>query len=82
MYPEGWLVDPKGRFLIHFHKDEFSPQKRSTGYKDKWNALEGSPKTIKTRKKASATEAISEWIKLTENGWRCVEVEFELEKAA
>ncbi len=82
MYPEGRLTDPKGKLLIHFHKDEISKKTRPTGYIDKWNALDSCPKTIKSQKIASANEAISQWIQLTENGWRCIEINIEEEKAA
>ena len=82
MYPEGWLIDPNGKFLNHFYKDEMSPKKNSTGYLDRWLALEGYPKTIKNQKKVSAKEAISEWIHLTESGWRTTEIEFEAKKVA
>ena len=81
MYPEGWLIDPKGKFLVLFQKDSTSSKEKSIGFIDKWNAEQGSPTTLKTKKKASANEAISHWIALTETGWRCVEGQFG-EKAA
>tara|TARA_Y100001968_G_scaffold62140_1_gene52951 strand:+ start:4435 stop:4683 length:249 start_codon:yes stop_codon:yes gene_type:complete len=82
MYPEGYLIDPKGKLLFHFHKEEISQKRRATGFIDKWDAVERTPKKLKNRKNASAHQAISEWIKLTENGWRCIEIDLEVKKAA
>ena len=76
MYPEGWLIDPKGRFLLLFQRDNDSPQSQSSGFIDKWNASGGSPTTLRTRKKASSSQAISQWIDLTEHGWRRIETQF------
>ena len=81
MYPEGWLIDPKGKFLLLFQKDPSCLKKKAYGFIDKWNAKNGSPTTLKNRKEATSAEAISKWIDLTENGWRRVETQFG-EKAA
>ena len=76
MYPEGWLIDPEGKFLLLFQKDSKSLSKVARGYMDKWNASNGTPTTFRNRKEVSSNEAISIWIKLTENGWRRVERQF------
>ena len=81
MYPEGWLIDPKGISLLLFHRDPKLNKSLSMGYIDKWNAANGTPTTFKNRKTATASEAILRWIELTENGWRRVETQFG-EKAA
>ena len=81
MYPEGWLIDPKGKFLLLFQKDPASLEKRAHGFIDKWDAKNGSPTTFKNRKESSSAEAISKWIDLTEKGWRRVDNQFG-EKAA
>ena len=79
MYPEGWLVDPKGKTLLLFQKDPTT--KKNTGSIDKWIAINGSPTKFKSKKTASATQAITKWIELTEEGWRRVDVQFEVEAA-
>tara|TARA_B100000700_G_scaffold295340_1_gene358170 strand:+ start:933 stop:1178 length:246 start_codon:yes stop_codon:yes gene_type:complete len=76
MYPEGWLIDPRGKFLLFFQKDSGSQSIPSKGYVDKWNASDGTPTTLKSRKEFSSDEAISLWIQLTEDGWRRVERQF------
>ena len=81
MFPEGWLIDPKGKFLLFFQKNQESSKRHPKGYIDKWNAMNGTPTTLKNRKEVSATEAFSKWIQLTEDGWRRVETQFG-EKAA
>ena len=79
MYPEGWLIDPKGKTLLLFQKDPTT--KRISGSIDKWAANNGSPTVLKSRKKASATEAVTRWIELTEDGWRRVDMQFEVQAA-
>ena len=79
MYPEGWLIDPKGKTLLLFQKDPTT--KRTSGYIDKWTANNGSPTVLKSRKKASATQAVTRWIELTEDGWRRVDMQFEVQAA-
>tara|TARA_Y100001968_G_C19263707_1_gene670552 strand:- start:323 stop:568 length:246 start_codon:yes stop_codon:yes gene_type:complete len=81
MFPEGWLIDPKGTYLLLFQRDIKTLGSHSSGFIDKWNASSGSPTTLKSRKRASSTEAISQWINLTEKGWRRIETQFG-EKAA
>ncbi len=76
MYPEGWLIDPRGKFLIFFSKNSNSTKNEPMGFMDKWTAIEGSPSSLKNRKNMDSAQAISEWIKLTENGWRRVEKQF------
>ena len=76
MYPEGWLIDPKGKFLLLFQKDSTCLKSRAVGFIDKWVAMNGSPTTLKSRKNATSTEAISQWIELTEKGWRRVDKQF------
>ncbi len=79
MYPEGWLIDPKGKFLLLFQKD--SKAEKTSGSINKWIAVNGSPAKYKSRKKASALEAISRWIDLTEDGWRRVDIDSDIEAA-
>jgi len=79
MYPEGWLIDPKGKSLLLFQKDLTT--NKNSGSIGKWIAINGSPRVFKSRKKASATEAITRWIELTEDGWRRVDMQFEVQAA-
>ncbi len=79
MYPEGWLIDPNGKTLLLFQKG--SSTKGANGYIDKWIGVHGSPSKFKSRKQASALEAITKWIDLTENGWRRVDIDFEVKAA-
>ena len=79
MYPEGWLIDPKGKTLLLFQKD--STAQKPSGSINKWIAVNGSPAKQKCRKNASAFEAISRWIDLTEEGWRRVDLDFDVEAA-
>ena len=79
MYPEGWLVDPKGKTLLLFEKDSIAEQ--PSGSIKKWMAVNGYPSKFKSSKQASALEAITKWIDLTENGWRRVDIDFEVKAA-
>ena len=79
MYPEGWLIDPKGKSFLFFIKDQSSQQ--VIGSIQKWNATNGSPTTLKSSYSASAKEAITKWIELTEEGWRRVDTIFNIEAA-
>jgi len=79
MYPEGWLIDPKGKTLLLFQKD--STAEKPSGSIEKWITVNGSPSKIKSKKQASALEAITKWIDLTEDGWRRVDMEFEVKAA-
>ncbi len=79
MYPEGWLIDPKGKTLLLFQKDPAG--EKSSGSIEKWAAVNGSPYKYKNKVKASVLEAISKWIDLTEDGWRRVDMDLEIKAA-
>ena len=79
MYPEGWLIDSSSQNLILFLKD--SASQKTTGSIQKWNAVNGSPSTFKSKQNASAKEAITRWIDLTEDGWRRVDTQFDVNVA-
>tara|TARA_Y100001968_G_C19342150_1_gene710086 strand:- start:547 stop:792 length:246 start_codon:yes stop_codon:yes gene_type:complete len=76
MFPEGWLIHPEGKFLFLFQKDTKSLNGSPKGYLDKWVCIDGTPTTFKNRREVSASDAISKWIQLTEDGWRRVERQF------
>ncbi len=79
MYPEGWLIDPKGKTLLLFQKDP--TVKKTSGSIETWIVHNGSPSKFKCRTQASAFEAITRWIDLTEIGWRRVDMDFEVKAA-
>lgn len=72
-------MDPKGKTLLLFQKE--STSEKTIGSIDKWIAVNGLPSKFISRKQASAVEAITRWIELTENGWRRVDMNFEVKAA-
>tara|TARA_Y100001968_G_C19430854_1_gene756952 strand:+ start:1205 stop:1450 length:246 start_codon:yes stop_codon:yes gene_type:complete len=76
MYPEGWLIEPDGKFLLLFQRDPTSLKRLPKGYVDKWNCANGSPTTFVKRRELSAVDAVSLWITSTEDGWRRVDTQF------
>ena len=76
MFPKGWLIHPEGKFLLLFQKDTKSLNRSPKGYLDEWESIDGSPTKFKKRRELSASDAISTWIQLTEDGWRRVERQF------
>lgn len=77
MYPEGWLLDPCGRWLLHFFADPKSLQRWPMFYMDKWSATEaGSPKSLINRTKVELEPALETWNELIQNGWKQVNDQF------
>ncbi len=77
MNPEGWLADPKGMWLLLFHKDPMSWQRWPKFYMDKWSATPvGTPCTLKSRRKVELEPALETWNELIQNGWRKVNDQF------
>ncbi|WP_269622628.1 DUF1651 domain-containing protein [Prochlorococcus marinus] len=75
MIPEGWLIDPKRKWLLLFRKDPASLQRLPKVFMDKWESTSlGSPSTFKNRRKVDLTPAIETWNELIDNGW--IQVEF------
>ncbi len=71
MYPEGWLLDPSGRLIVHFFSDSRSFKGWSIFYMDKWSASEaGTPYSLKNRRKVDLEPALETWNELIQNGWR------------
>ena len=77
MYPEGCLIDPKGKSILSFEKDPMNPIHE--GYIEYWIMTEVNFKQFRYRKRTSKIKAIEQWTHLLEIGWRIVE---EKEQAA
>ena len=72
--PEGWLADPEGRWLLLFHKDPMSAQRRPIFYMDKWKVSDiGIPNAFVDRRKVHQGPAKETWNELIQNGWKKVE---------
>ena len=70
MYPEGWLIEPKGRWLLVFHKDSMCKKKCPQFYMDKWSCtISGTPNTFQNRRKVEIEAALETWNELIQNGW-------------
>ncbi len=77
MYPEGWLIDPNGRWLLLFHKDPMCCGRSPKFYIYKWNATEiGTPKSLQNCRKVELEPALETWNELIQNGWRKVNEQF------
>ena len=77
MCPEGWLIDPAGKWLLLFHKDPMSLQRRPLFYMDKWDVSPlRSPNVFINRRKVGQQAAIETWDELTQNGWRLIGHQF------
>ena len=73
MIPHGWLIDPKGKCLLLFHKDPMCLQRLPKVLMDKWDATsEGTPSQFRNRRKVDLEPAIETWDELIEHGWRFV----------
>ena len=77
MTPEGWLIDPKGRWLLLFHRDPKSAQSLPFFYIDKWNISHiGTPDTFVDRRKVHQDPANETWEELIRNGWKQIDHQF------
>ena len=77
MNPEGWLADPKGLWLLLFHKDPMCWQRWPKFYMDKWSVTSlGTPCTLISRRKVELMPALETWNELIQNGWRKVNNQF------
>ena len=78
MYPEGWLIDPNGRWLLLFYKDSMCWGTLPKVYMDKWSSTEaGTPQSLKSSRKVDLGPAVETWNELIQNGWRKVDGQFE-----
>ena len=77
MNQEGWLIDPKGRWLLLFHRDSMSAQRLPSFYMDKWNVSPiGTPNTFIDRRKVHQGPAKETWDELISNGWKQIDHQF------
>ncbi len=75
--PEGWLIDPNGKWLLLFHKDPMSLQRSPFFYMDKWDVSpKGTPTTFINRRKVLLEPTIETWNELIQNGWKRLEHQF------
>ena len=76
--PNGWLIDPKNKWAIHFDFKNLSNNPIETDFTiDMWGVFSnGKPMEFKSRRKATKNESIKTWNQLVESNW----VEFDLGK--
>ncbi len=69
--PDGWLLDPKGRWLLLFHRYISALNIPPTlFYVDKWEAsVDGIPTIFVNRRIIQLSPALETWNELIENGW-------------
>ena len=71
MYPEGWLMDPKGKSLFYFEKDPMNPIHE--GYIELWLVTGIRSKQFRYRKRTSKFKALIQWNNLLKEGWSLTE---------
>tara|TARA_Y100001970_G_C14230833_1_gene858521 strand:+ start:386 stop:682 length:297 start_codon:yes stop_codon:yes gene_type:complete len=72
--PNGWLLDPKKRFLIHFIVNRNSSNKIETVLTQLWYASELlTPNRLKNTRNLNLRESCETWNELVSNGWKFVE---------
>ena len=71
MIPSGWLVDPKGKCLLLFHKNPKNLQRLPKVLMGKWDApSEATSSQFRNRRKVELEPARETWDELIEHGWR------------
>ncbi len=77
MTPEGWLVNPKEKRLILFHKDSLSDQRVPYFYMDKWVASSsGTPSEFIERTRVPLNLANETWNELVGHDWEQINHQF------
>ena len=75
--PEGWLLSPDGKKLLHFLKDPMSMMRLPSFYSDLWNVSPvGTPNQFINRRKAGLGATLETWMELVENGWTRIDSRF------
>ncbi len=76
--PNGWLIDPHNKWVIHFEfKNDSKDQITSDFTIDMWGVVpNGKPMEFKSRRKASKLDSIKTWNQLRASNW----VELDLDK--
>ena len=81
MYPEGSLLDPKGKSLLSFKQDSMNPM--NEGFLELWVVMSKASKQFRFRKRLSRLKALEQWNVLKKHGWTVIEeIELEQEVAA
>ncbi len=77
MNPKGWLIEPKGKWLLLFHQDPTSSKRLPQFYIDKWDVSPAlTPLTFINRRKVALTPAMETWNELINHGWKKIEHQF------
>ena len=77
MKPDGWLRDPKGKWLLCFVQGPISSQKFPQTYIDKWDVSPiGTPDKFVNRRIVGLEPAIETWDELISSGWLIVDNQF------
>ena len=76
--PFGWLIDPHGKWAIHFDCKKVSCEKISEDFTiDMWGVVpNGKPMKFKSRRKVTKEESLKTWNQLLSSNW----VEFDFDK--
>ena len=76
--PNGWLIDPHNKWVIHFDFKKVSSKKISTDFTiDMWGVVSsGKPMKFKSRRKVTKEESLKTWKQLRASDW----VEFDFQK--
>ena len=69
--PNGWLIDPHNKWVIHFdYKNLSNGQAEADFTIDMWGvAPNGKPMEFKSRRKATKKDSIKTWNQLVESNW-------------
>tara|TARA_B100001029_G_C14972409_1_gene401044 strand:+ start:449 stop:682 length:234 start_codon:yes stop_codon:yes gene_type:complete len=71
MFPDGWLMNPKGNILLFFEKDPLNPV--NEGYIEFWVITGVSSKQFRYRKRTNYLKAVDQWTHLLNKGWKVLE---------
>ena len=76
--PHGWLIDPHGKWAIHFEFKKLSNDHIGTDFTiDMWGVVpNGKPMEFKSRRKTTKQDSIKTWNQLISSNW----VELDLRK--
>ena len=65
---EGWIQDPRSKWILRFHRDRASWAKYPYVFLDKGHLMnDGTPALLKSRRYLARREAIEVWRKLLQN---------------
>ncbi len=77
--PNGWLMDPHNKWVIHFDFKKVDTEKTDTDFTiDMWGVVpKGKPMKFKSRRKVTKQDSEKTWQQLIEANW----VEFNCENS-